>query len=964
EEIKRDVPGLCESPLKSRIAAYKLGQTTIGAAGGLFTSSPQQLKQYLGNATECDIYPDAGDLLNRQVMRRWSAVIKMLQSWGVKVNIAWWGQVAKDSLDCDEITHQTIRYLSADDWLKDASKLRWQYESQQEIDKTQSLTYPVNLALNQRYLGDITDLIPQSGIVIVKSPKNTGKSVFTQQLIQRVSQQSYSIVSIVPRINLGREQAQRWDLQFINESVRIKILNDEGHAIDIEFRDVPAWRRQEIWQRHQKYLDCQTWEEAPETDKINLCWDSLLKLADRDFSKTVLILDECEQGLNHLLASSTCKDRRQQILATFEKIVKDSQLIIGLDADATDVSVDYLKALKPDGDIFVVVNSHPGSEWNCQVYRDCQLVYEQIFRAIASGQKIAIASDSQRECESLERKLLKVFPDLKIDRIDSKTTALDDGKFAIRHLNQHINSTQPQVLLYSPSLGTGVSIDTEYFDLVFGIFYGSINPSDARQMLARVRQNQDRIIWCSSYAQNPGCRAFDWRVMQSQMFEHHRDFVFETLMTEARQKTTEYSNDADLAPQMIEALQAMMEEGGLWNNAHIQAFAQFQARSNYHKSRLRDRLIEELEDSGHQVVYFDDDADDKAYKEAITEIKDELKRDEALAIAQAEDIPLETAEQLSRNQNLTPKGQAEVAKAFLKNELPELELTPEFVYKAVTQDRRGWLNAVKFWWALQNREKQQQKDIKRWQAHLKNLLAGGVAYLPDLRCWSKQLELIVASDLLSLIDLDNLDKEYSRESPEVQQFVRWCFEHRQQFKIHFNITIDEDTRPIKLINRLLAKLGLKLKQERKVRTRSGRLRLYRLDRGLLDDPDRHRVLAALDRAWEEAQNQAQIEGEFEDIAEPVPPEHPPIQQQAEVMALQALDVSGNVSDVHWNEDGSFWLKPRRWFKRAVYWFRDAVGQTVWAQILERTGDRVWANVRGVKQWVNLDDLWLYVLGEL
>jgi hypothetical protein len=156
-EIKRPIPGLCESPLKSRIAAYRLGQTMIGAAGGLFTSSPQQLKQYLGNATECDLYPDAGDLLNSQVLRRWSAVIKMLQSWGVKVNIAWWGQVAKDSPDCDEITHQTIRYLAADDWLKDASKLRWQYESQQEIDKTQSLTYPVNLALNQRYLGDITD---------------------------------------------------------------------------------------------------------------------------------------------------------------------------------------------------------------------------------------------------------------------------------------------------------------------------------------------------------------------------------------------------------------------------------------------------------------------------------------------------------------------------------------------------------------------------------------------------------------------------------------------------------------------------------------------------------------------------------------------------------------------------------------------------------------------------------------
>ncbi|MHC5831819.1 MAG: hypothetical protein ACYT04_91575, partial [Nostoc sp.] len=49
----------------------------------------------------------------------------------------------------------------------------------------------------------------------------------------------------------------------------------------------------------------------------------------------------------------------------------------------------------------------------------------------------------------------------------------------------------------TPSLGTGISIDVQHFDRVYGIFQGVIPDSEARQALARVRDDVPRVVWCA-----------------------------------------------------------------------------------------------------------------------------------------------------------------------------------------------------------------------------------------------------------------------------------------------------------------------------------------------------------------------------------------------------------------------------------------------------------------------------------
>jgi hypothetical protein len=95
---------------KPFILSQRQGVVVIGAAGGQFASSPQTLQHSLdvlamelGTQT-IEFYPDAGAILNRQVMRQYRRTWKRLQQWGYAVQVIWWGQETKHHPDIDELT--------------------------------------------------------------------------------------------------------------------------------------------------------------------------------------------------------------------------------------------------------------------------------------------------------------------------------------------------------------------------------------------------------------------------------------------------------------------------------------------------------------------------------------------------------------------------------------------------------------------------------------------------------------------------------------------------------------------------------------------------------------------------------------------------------------------------------------------------------------------------------------------
>lgn len=123
--VSRDSIGLAEGFLKPYIAAQRLGQVVIGAAGGNFAASKEQLKAYLDslsselNTKTIDLYPDGGAVANNAVIRHYEQAIQMISEWGYTVRVAWWGQEAKEQPDIDELaSFDEIVYLSPEEFLE------------------------------------------------------------------------------------------------------------------------------------------------------------------------------------------------------------------------------------------------------------------------------------------------------------------------------------------------------------------------------------------------------------------------------------------------------------------------------------------------------------------------------------------------------------------------------------------------------------------------------------------------------------------------------------------------------------------------------------------------------------------------------------------------------------------------------------------------------------------------------
>jgi hypothetical protein len=53
--------------------------------------------------------------------------------------------------------------------------------------------------------------------------------------------------------------------------------------------------------------------------------------------------------------------------------------------------------------------------------------------------------------------------------------------------DSYLEEHQPDVVLVSPAVQSGISIESNYFNKVFGIYTGTVTPVVFQQMLHRVR---------------------------------------------------------------------------------------------------------------------------------------------------------------------------------------------------------------------------------------------------------------------------------------------------------------------------------------------------------------------------------------------------------------------------------------------------------------------------------------------
>lgn len=916
------------------------------------------------NTKEIIVCPDAGDINNPHVINRWKATISLLKSWGYQVKIAWWQQFTKEECDIDELSLEKIegiQYLSPETFFKfspqklkleapqkaekkvklkgfdigsnakaeaisgkqsavnavfkiDFPRLNFNSfgggnpEREEEIRVVQrqlrSLSYPADILLNERYFPkELAKQLPKSGLFGIVGGKGVGKSVLLKEIIKLAKEQGIIILSITPRIALGREQAIKWEITWIDE---YGVMRTQAHDTSDQIKELVAKKQRAeaklkaldhlqtdifdanlIAKKEQERLDLKSEIEAisekiynvnmASISTLGLCWDSLWKTEDRNMKNSLIVIDEAELGFTHLATSSTCRSNRASLLRVFSEKVKECLMnggrVILSDADLTDVSIDYVRSLLPiPVKPFIVKNTYKGKEsrWVVDFRKGSRgNTLDLLIERIEAGDYLAITTDSQAEAEALERKILEKYPHLYslidtksgqinkgkkgygIVRLDSKNAETEAGKEFLRKPNEAILKYQPRILIYTPTMGVGVSIDEStvrneapYFGAVFGLFFGVIEPSQCRQQLARIRANVPRIVACvESNRALKGSKSFFPAEVIRHMIRYHQHGL--SPMDIVLDRAGDDADDGEIFEEMKKLYaESWDEKSRCWNNPHLDLYAKLKARNNYSLWNLALLLIEELEDEGHTVKVIEGGSSDLT--DELKEKKTEIKREDAEAIANSEILAsTEDARKIQNSVASTKEERDAAKKTLLADELPGIDLTPDFVFR-VESDRRRWLSSQKLFWFYNNCDAAKVRDTSHVSGKMKKFVKENLAYMPDVVELLPKLKAIEKSRLFDWINLESPEKIYLEDTDEARNFLKNAVRHSQHIFDALGLRPTNKSPVIAVANKILKKLGLRLKKATKYKGDNR----YILDSETLNSQDRLAVLAALDRRWQ------------------------------------------------------------------------------------------------------------------
>ena len=958
-EVRQSDIWITEGILKPAIASHRLGVVAIGSAGGNFAASLLSVADALKVASEklgtkeIVFAADAGSVSNPHVLATYKRSWELFEGLGYQVKVAWWGQDDKGHPDIDELNDLSkVGFISTAEFLalaevkkepeadaapttqptpsvilpskdgkprlgfkcyKNDERPEFEETIRQAQRKLRQLSFNADIEINERYLPDeLISRLPKSGLIGIKAPKGCGKSVTLNKIIALAKEQGIPVLSITPRISLGREQAVKWEITWIDEygrtqnsgrntATQIEKISEKIEKLETKLEVLNRPQQRNLFTDSVAEIELIKAEALAEIeghkreiDNINisafntlaLCWDSIWKVKDRNYNNGLVIIDEAELGLKHLITGSTCKRSRLKLIKTFTEIINDCLMMGGRvilsDADLSDLSINYIRESLPIPiNPFIVKNEYIGEENTFFVdyrigNRNCTI--QEVIARLKDGQYIFTTADNKKEARALEKLIIKecegfqrlfdddndVIKDAEkstalIIRLDSGTAESDTGKNIIRKPNEAILKWQPRIVIATPTLGVGVSIDEStqrivnsvgvpYFDVVVGLFFGVIEPSECRQQLVRVRANVPRIVCCVEGNHRIGGNA---SFFPEEINRHSMTYSHEALsaLDIAKAIAGDDANDEQTMTAMMKLYEDCWDkEGKVWNNPSIKLYSALKARENYGLWNLANLLREEIEDEGHRIVVINGKSGDLI--EVMAEIKEADRFAEAEAIKLAPVIEPERARELMKKPSRTSEENRSVVKALLQEELPELELDANFIDKAVLKDNRRWLNSQKLFWMCMNQEATADEDTGSWLRGFRGGVEGGGLFAPDIKSHSPKVKALRESGLFEWIDLENPKKIYEGASPEAKRFLSQALRSRDLIKVALGISVNTNSSPMKIAKLMMQKVGLSLRKVTKSK-KDGR---HIIDLELASDPDRIRVLTSLDLKWANRSN--------------------------------------------------------------------------------------------------------------
>lgn len=234
--------------------------------------------------------------------------------------------------------------------------------------------------------------------------------------------------------------------------------------------------------------------------RLVISLDSLHKVGNSRFD--VVIFDECEQGIRHF-TSQTMKNRYSNI-STFRRIIKQAVAVVCADADMSSLTHDEMVGIRGEscslirnlyqtaaGRHITLVPAEGMTDailegakrGSCYVAVNGRTIALDIRTALISELAGENVADAVRGAD-----LITVLPDgRRVICVTSDNSNTEEAHKFIREINHQLE--ERDILICSPSVGTGVSIE-RHFDNIFFRFSSRAGntPADCSQQLFRVRE--------------------------------------------------------------------------------------------------------------------------------------------------------------------------------------------------------------------------------------------------------------------------------------------------------------------------------------------------------------------------------------------------------------------------------------------------------------------------------------------
>jgi phage/plasmid primase-like uncharacterized protein len=230
--------------------------------------------------------------------------------------------------------------------------------------------------------------------------------------------------------------------------------------------------------------------DMPDVQHMAICANSLASWYFSDFFTDcdVLFIDEIKQVLEHIAIGSFDNRERAKVLEIIKTAIKNAKLVICADADLDQKTLDFLKSCnKPIRQIASSVNATPKADKTI-IYSDLSTIRDKAISSVLEGKNTLIQCSTKAETESLRLIFLgHGVSDADILVVNSDTKAEQKEALFLKDPDAYLTEYQSRVVLASPTISSGFSIERPYFQGVYLLQTGILTPTNILQTSARYR---------------------------------------------------------------------------------------------------------------------------------------------------------------------------------------------------------------------------------------------------------------------------------------------------------------------------------------------------------------------------------------------------------------------------------------------------------------------------------------------